>query len=393
MYNKKHIVITAVVTFFATALLFFASNMLPYNFLQDRSSFTNKAARVASLLDKYYIDADKLDTSKMEDSALAAYVYTGTDDYTMYMSGETYNEIKSTFEGDYLGVGVEVFVDPDDSLITVLSPLEGSPAQKAGILRGDKIIAVDSNPVNLENYDYAIEMMKGSHKTADPKTVDITVKRGDKTLDFTVKRAKIKTKSVSYEILDDIGYIRISTFDINTYADFKNALNFITKSGANGLVIDLRNNPGGILEIVCDITDLIIGEGTIVSVEGTVKMANKTYKSDKNELGIPLAVIVNDQSASGSEVLVGAVRDHKKGTVIGTKTFGKGLVQTVFNLDDDSAVKITTAKYYTPNGECINEKGIEPDINIEMDILNSYPYTNSVKDDAHLSTAIEILRN
>ena len=240
----------------------------------------------------------------------------------------------------------------------VISPIEGSPAEKSGIQAGDKIIKVDGKAVSAKNSDEAISMIKGKQGT----TVELTLNRDGKELNLKVKREEIVSKSIQSKILeDDIGYIQITSFNENTYKEFKSALDKIKEEGIKGLVLDVRDNGGGLLTICQEIADELIGEGTIVYTKDN-KGNTEYLKSDKDKLGLPIAILTNENSASASEILTGAIIDNKAGISVGTTTFGKGLVQSVRELKDGTGYKLTTAQYFTPSGAYINGKGIPPTI-------------------------------
>ena len=249
------------------------------------------------------------------------------DIYSQYYTKEEFELLKEQTSGSFVGIGVYISPTSDDDYITIISPIEGSP---------------------------------------EGTNVKLTLKRGSEELDVTVKREEIISKSVDSKVLEDnIGYIKITSFNENTYKEFKEALEKLKKDNIKGLALDLRNNPGGLLDVCSEITDELIGEGTIVYTKDN--KGDKEYlKSDKNKLGLPIAVLVNEGSASASEILTAAIVDNNEGIAVGTTTFGKGLVQSVRELKDGTGYKLTTAQYFTPNGDYINGKGIEPKI-IEED--------------------------
>lgn len=280
------------------------------------------------------------------------------DVYSQYYTKEEFETLKEQTSGSFVGIGVYISPTSDDDYITIIAPIEGSPAEKSGVKAGDKIMKVDGTNVSADDTDKAISMIKGKAGT----TVKLTIKRGDKEFNVDIKREEIVSKSVESKLLEDnLGYIKITSFNENTYNEFKEALKTLNKENIKGLVLDLRNNPGGLLNICSDIADELIGEGTIVYTKDN--KGDKEYlKSDKNKLGIPIVVLVNGGSASASEILTAAIVDNNEGIAIGTTTFGKGLVQSVRELKDGTGYKLTTAQYFTPNGDYINGKGIEPKI-------------------------------
>ena len=274
-----------------------------------------------------------------------------------------------------------------------MSEYQNSTAAKAGLETGDKILKVGEMTVSYDNFSEAIEKIRGE-KGSD---VVLTIKRGDNVFDITVTRDDVDVPTVGGTVLDNnIGYIKIEGFESVTYDQYKKVYDNLRKQNIKSLVIDLRNNPGGLLDIVSKIADDIIPEGVITYTED--KKGNKEYiKSAKGEIDIPVAVLVNENSASAAELLTAAIKDTGKGTVVGKNTYGKGVVQTTFPFKDGSAVKLTTSKYYTPKGVCIDGVGVAPDV--EVDNPTDYEYTTLSSDsvecdtinDLQLKKAIEIL--
>ena len=286
-------------------------------------------------------------------------LFSGLEDpYSQYYTKEEFDRLKEQTSGAFVGIGILISPTEDDDYLTVVSPLEGSPAEKSGIKAGDKIIKVNGKTVYAKNSDEVVGMIKGKKGTE----VELTLKRDGKEFDVKVKRDEIVSKTIDSKMLDDkVGYIKITSFSENTYKDFKKSLNNLKSEGMKGLIIDLRNNGGGLLTVCKDIADELIGEGTIVYTKDN-KGNTEYLKSDKRKLGLPIAILTNEGSASASEILTGAILDNEAGVSVGTTTFGKGLVQSVRELKDGTGYKLTTAQYFTPNGEYINGKGIKPTI-------------------------------
>lgn len=357
-----------------------------YNFLQN----FNKMEAIKGILDqKYvnYIDNKGINESKMIDPSIKGMVESLGDPYTVYMDKKEYDELKTTTEGSYAGIGI--YVGEQDNKILVIAPIEDSPAAKAGIKAGDVIMKVDGQSVTAKDMDKAVALMKGKINTK----VILTIQRANVgVMNIQVTRATIVLKTVKGEMLDNsIGYIRITTFDQNTANEFDSALKDLQGKGMKGLIIDLRDNPGGLLDVCAKIADRILGKGTIVY---TIDKQGKkeSLESDASKLNVPLAVLVNGNSASASEILSGAIRDFKAGTLVGTKTFGKGIVQEILPFNDGTALKVTTARYYTPSGECIQGKGITP--NVVIDLPESIKGTNFTRtQDVQLQKAIEVVKS
>lgn len=286
-------------------------------------------------------------------------MFSGLDDpYSQYYTKSEFERLKEQTSGAYVGIGVYISPTSEDNTITIIAPIDGSPSEKSGIKPGDKIMKVDGKAVSAKNSDEAIGMIKGKAGTQ----VELTIKRENKEFDVKVKREEIVSKSVESKVMDDkIGYIKITSFNETTYDEFKSALNELKEKGIDGLALDLRDNPGGLLDICKDIADELIGEGTIVYTKDN-KGNTEYLKSNKKKLDLPIALLINEGSASASEILTAAIVDNNEGVAVGTTTFGKGLVQSVRELKDGTGYKLTTAQYFTPNGDYINGKGIKPKI-------------------------------
>lgn len=316
----------------------------------------NKMIALEELVkDDFY---QKTSDEKLVDGAIKG-MFSGLDDkYSQYYTKAEFEKLKEQTSGSFVGIGVYISPTSDDDHITIIALIDGSPAEKSGIKAGDKILKVDGKVVSAQNSDEAITMIKGKKGTE----VELTIKRGEQILDVNVKRDEIVSKTVEGKVLDDnIGYIKITSFSEHTNKEFEKTLNTLKQSDIKGLVIDLRDNPGGLLNVCKDIADSLIGEGTIVYTKDN-KGNTEYLKSDKEKLGLPIAVLTNEGSASASEILTGAIIDNKAGISVGTTTFGKGLVQSVRELKDGTGYKLTTAQYFTPSGEYINGKGIKPTI-------------------------------
>ena len=338
---------------------------------------------------QFFKQYEKIDDSKMVEGAIKGMVNGLDDPYTVFMNKKEFDELKTSTQGSFTGVGI--YIGDKDGKIVVVAPIEDSPAEKAGIKSGDIITKVNDQEVSAKESDKAVAMMKGKAGTK----VKITIYRegvGEK--DIEVTREKIVFKTVKSEMLsDNIAYIRITTFDENTSKAFISALDDMKSKGMKGLILDLRDNPGGLLDECKVVADKLLGKGTIVYTLD--KDGNKeVLESDEDKINVPLVILTNGGTASASEIVSGAVRDHKAGTLIGTTTFGKGLVQTVIPLIDGTGIKVTTARYYTPSGECIQKKGIKPDIEIPLpENLKDKPISELNRaEDVQLKKAIEVIK-
>lgn len=362
MISKKRALIYSifivVVTIIGTSMfqITFGDKVIISKELYESYAKYNKLLGLEDLIKEDYYQ--EVSEDNLVDGALKG-LFEGLDDpYSQYYTVEEFKSLQEQTSGSFVGIGVYIGINPEDNNITIISPIEGSPAYDEGIRAGDVVLSVDGKPVDPNKLDEVTKKIKGKENTY----VKLKVKRGNKELDFKVKRQTIVTKSVASEIMDgDVGYLRITSFDENTYEEFKEHLAGLKEQGIKGLVIDLRDNPGGLLNICVDIADDLIGKGTIVYTKDN--SGNKEYyKSDKKELDLPMAVLINGGSASASEILTAALVDNNKAVAIGETSFGKGLVQSVKQLKDGTGYKLTTAQYYTPNGDYINKKGIIPKI-------------------------------
>lgn len=288
----------------------------------------------------------------------------GLDPHSSYLDPESFEEIQIGTEGHFGGLGIEVTME--NGLIKVVTPIDGTPAYRAGIQPGDIITRLDDTPVKGLNLDDAVKRMRGEPGS----TIDLTIIRegASKPLEVTLERAVIKIASVRSQLIDEhFAYVRVTQFQADTATTLRTSLrDMIGESGNDlrGIILDLRNNPGGILSGAIDVTDLFLEDGIIVSTRGRDVDDNAEYSASPNDIlkGAPIVVLVNSGSASASEIVAGALQDHHRAILMGSKTFGKGSVQTILPLENGAALKITTARYYTPSGRSIQARGIEPDI-------------------------------
>ena len=349
----------------------------------------SKLSYVENIIKEDYLR--DVDDDTLLNGQLKGLVQSLDDPYSQYLTVDEFQSLADQTSGVYGGVGI-IVTPGEDNYITVVSPIEDTPGERAGLRTGDKIIAVDGVEYTAENMDAAVKVMKGEPNT----NVVLTIMRRNndgsmETKDVQITREIIRLVTVKSSILDDkIGYIKITSFDGITYEDFKADLNELENRNVEGLIIDLRNNPGGLLNICAEIADELLGEGDIVYTE--TKDGEREYlKSDKDMIDIPLVVLVNGGSASASEILAGAIRDHSRGELIGTTTFGKGVVQKIRQFDDGSGIKLTISEYFTPNGTNIHGVGIEPDIVVELPDDMEGIGVDYIDDDTQLLRAMEVL--
>lgn len=327
------------------------------------------ARMLAEVLDRVEHDyVTPVDDHQLLQAAIRGMV-SSLDPYSAYLDGDEYDEIKISSSGQYSGVGIEVSME--DEQVVVVSPFEGSAAAAAGIKTGDVIASIDGVPVNTANLSDTIGRMRGKEGTS----VKIGILRQGSTapLEFTLKRARVELHSVKSELLEPgFGYLRIAEFSETTGEDTVRALREMRKHNGRplkGLVLDLRNNPGGVLEAAVAVADAFLDGGVIVSAKGRTPESNFAMDATPGDelSGAPIVVLVNGGSASAAEIVAGALKDHRRATLMGQTTFGKGSVQTVMPLSGDRAIKLTTSLYYTPSGISINHRGIAPDIELEKD--------------------------
>ena len=390
------IVILATAIVASTATSFVKDKILIYFPGRTLSqTFTNKLTVIDNVLKKNYLY--DIDDEKMTEQAIASYVEGLDEPYTHYYTKQEFSDYTSNLSDSYVGIGI-VIVKNDKNEIEVLSAFEDSPANKAGILPGDVITAVDGTAYSGDKMTDAVNHIKSGKRGTN---VTLTVMRDDdEPFDVSVERGDISSNSVKTEMLDNsIGYMRITAFNTdgdgvkqNTYTEFCDELAKLQESGMQKMIIDLRDNPGGALDVVCNIADVIVPKGTITYMEYK-DGRRETFSSDDKELNIPIVVLINENSASASEVLTGCLKDYKKATVVGKKSYGKGIVQTVYPFTDGSGMSVTVARYFSPNGVCIHGTGIEPDIEVDAPEKYKDYYSSAIPhdEDTQLQKAIEVL--
>ncbi len=354
------------------AILFISGSGLFWEISADTEE-TYKSLKIFSdvieILENDYVEP--VDTKELVQKAIQGMVH-GLDPHSTYLLPEDYELLQDDTKGEFSGIGI--VINMDKGLLTVVSPIEGTPAHQAGIKAGDIIFKVDGKPTNEMTISEAVKAIKGSIGTS----VKLTIVRKDtpKPIDFTVTRNVIPVESVrSIMLKPGYGYVRIYNFTEKTTVDLQDTLKRIETEDPKlkGLVIDLRDNPGGLLPEAIGVTDFFLEDGIILSIKGRLEQHNQVYKAQKNEIErkYPIIVLINGGSASAAEIVAGALQDHKRALVIGTTSFGKGSVQTVRSLRDGSGLKFTIARYYTPSGRSIQAKGIEPDIVLKYQTLKA----------------------
>lgn len=394
--------------------LFFTSNLISYNIGNSKSKgidstiiakkednektdkklddeyVLERINEVKSMIDKnYYKKADDYDVLM---GMLKGAVSSLNDPYSYYMTEDEYKKFNEETDGEFAGLGIYVSGSIDDNLITIVSPMKGTPADRAGLKTDDKIIKINGEDFTADKMDDAVKIMRGK----PGEKVKITILRRDKNgkaqfLDFDIVREIIKVQTVSSKFLkDNIGYISISGFDTPTYNDFNKQYKELKKQGMTKLILDLRNNPGGLLTTSTQVVNTFLDGGLIMYTLD--KQNNKeTINATKGADDIKIVVLVNKGSASASEIVASALKDRKRATIVGTQTFGKGIVQTVYNMPDGEGLKLTTSAYYTPSGVNIHGKGIAPDVKVELNEEVKTISIDNLDKDNQIQKAIEIL--
>lgn len=335
----------------------------------------------------YYEDVDTEDLKE----GLYAGLFENLDAYSQYYTAEEYQELyESSVSGTYCGIGATLQQDKQTKNVTVVYVYDDSPAEEAGLRAGDSILTADGYQAADMDLTEFVDHIRGDADTS----VHLEVYRASsgEDLQFDIKRREMVLPTVEDEMLRNrTGYIRVTEFTSATPEQFSKAIEELKSAGMEALIVDLRSNPGGMLEAVCDMVDEILPEGLIVYTEDRAGERQEFSSTDEKSLDLPLVVLVDEQSASASEIFAGAIQDRKAGTIVGTTTFGKGVVQTIRSLSDGSAVKLTTNRYFTPNGTCIQDIGIKPDVEIEFEFLGEDDEVYSYDKDNQIQKALEVL--
>jgi carboxyl-terminal processing protease len=405
MISKKSVVVICIILVLITALLtsYITLQVNEYIMISqgdiiqaeeytEMKDFYRKFNQIKAVILKEYLNEPEVET--LLEGAIKGMVNSLDDPYTYYLTAEEYQEFLIDVGGTYAGVGLSVSVI--DNAITVVTAFKGSPAAEAGIASGDKIIAVNGEDMDGTMLEEAVSIMRGEPDTK----VNVTILRKSEIKEITLTRAIIDIPDMEYRMLDDeVAYLWLYRFDQGSSANFVDALNDLHSQGMKGLVLDLRNNPGGLLNECVAIADMVLPEGLVLYSEDKNGKRDE-YRSNADKIGIPLAVLVNEYSASASEVLSGAIQDHKMGIIIGETTFGKGLVQTISGpFKEGDVIKLTSAQYFTPNGRDINNKGVEPDIRVaELEEAYEFVLENPNEEipmelDAPLTRGFEEVKN
>jgi carboxyl-terminal processing protease len=355
---------------------------------ESTKTILKKVNKLEGLIDQYYL-------KDVDQEALADGIYKGVmkslgDPYSTYYTAKEYSALMESSSGIYCGIGATVTQDVTTGIISVVKPFVEGPAYEAGLLPGDVIYKVNGEEVTGTDLSEAVSKIKGEEGTK----AQITIIRSGKAdpMEFSITRRIVEVPTIEYEMLDNkIGYISVSEFDEVTAEQYRKAIDDLESQGEKGLIVDIRNNPGGMLDTVVDMLDRMLPKDLIVYTEDKYGTREEKTSDGKEEFDKPVVVLINGNSASASEIFAGAMQDYKRGTIVGTTSFGKGIVQSIIPLNDGTAIKVTVSKYYTPNGKNIHGIGIKPDVEVQLDeALRTKPVIEK-KEDNQLKKAIEII--
>lgn len=386
--SKKKIILYIFLTAILSSILTIAGICFMLELNAGRAANLARLLSAMHFVEQNYIES--VDYTKMIDGAIGGMVHSLGDPHSVYLDQRLYNQVKTDTSGTFGGIGV--YMGFKNGGVQIISVMPDSPGEIAGLQAGDQILAVDGTPVTEILPDEVAIRIRGEAGTC----VDLLIGReGQEDETYTVKRDIINVKTVADKMIDDrIGYIRISSFSEKTGAEFKTALNDLESKSMQGFILDLRENPGGVITSCVEVAKEIVPKGPIVSViqrDGS----KEVYSSDLEQTKYPIVVLLDQNSASASELLAGALQDTKAATIVGTKSYGKGSVQTVMPMFHEDGLKLTIAKYYTPNERSIDGVGIEPDVEVKSDRLLPRLFTveTDINEDVQLAKGVEILND
>ncbi len=369
------IVVTALITYFVTVKVIFSS------FLSKSNSayMSAKMSLVKTKLEESYIY--DMPEDKMIEGAIKGYVNGLGDKYTQYLTEEDMKSLLESTSGSYVGIGVYMANNTTNNAVTIIGVIEGSAAESAGLQVGDIILKVNDTEYTGEQLDGVATAIKGEVGT----DVKLSIMRGTEVMDFNIIRSSIKIKSISSSMLDNnLAYIKISSFDDGTADEFKAGYNELVKNNPKGLIIDLRNNGGGLVTESIKVAETMVDKGKTILITADKKKKEKIDKSATDPIvNIPVVILINENTASASEILAGALKDNCNYKIVGSKSYGKGVIQNVYTFSDGTGIKITTEEYFSPNHNQINKVGITPDIEIDLEPewknISNVPYENDIQ--------------
>lgn len=400
MKNKKWYVVVIVVILLllvTNATTFIVANGISIA-LGDKIIVKTEDTATTEYIKKLLYLKDEIQTSyykdvkdqSLLDGAIKGMFEAVGDPYTAYYDADQFQAYMEQVQGSYVGIGVVVGLN-EDNKVTVVSAIDGSPGKKAGLLSGDLIVKVNGDDVTGLNLEQVVSKIKGDAGTS--VVLEIEREGSAKLIEKEITREEIVLNSVDSMLLEDnIGYITITQFETNTAKEFKEHLDKLQSANIKGLILDVRDNPGGMMDTVVQIVDQLIGESVIVYTEDKAGKKEIMSSEEKSKIDLPMVVLINEGSASASEIFAGALQDTGAATVVGATSFGKGIVQRMSEIGDGTGYKITVSEYFTPNGRNIHGKGIEPDVPVEMSQKARYEGDFDIKDDVQLNKAIEIMR-
>ncbi len=386
------VLLTAVITFIVTTSVIYNNigNSNTKYMLSNKTSLGNKFDYYKSFIEKHYIG--EIDDEKMLESAIKGYFEGLGDPYSEFITKEEMQEYMADATGKYVGIGIYITSSTEKNQLLILAPMKGSPAEEAGLKSGDVILKIDGKEYTGEELTEATNVLKAEEGTK----VKLEILRDEKTFEVEVERRTIKVSHIESSIKENnIGYMQISTFDEGCYKEFLENYNTLKESNIKGLIIDLRNNGGGIVDESIDIADMFTNKDDIllITIGKTGTKEDVTKAKQAKTINIPVVILVNENTASASEILTAAIKENNEDTVyiVGKNTYGKGIIQSIFTLNDGSGIKLTTNEYYTPKHNSIHKVGIKPDYEVDVP-EGENAYTMTEENDAQLKKALEILK-
>ena len=385
------VVLSVFITFMITSIslyTYFTKNPISISAKSNNKDISNKLDKYREIIDKYYLG--EVDESKLEEGAIKGYIEGLDDPYTEYISKEDMESYLDDTMGNFVGIGIYMIKNTKYDKIQVLSTIKGSPAEEAGIQSGDLIISVDGIEYKADDMTAVSNKIKGEEGTK----VTVELLRGSENVKYELTRSKVKVNQVEGKVIsDDIGYIKFTSFDETTAEDFKKQYQELAKKNIKSLIIDLRNNGGGIVDKALEIADYIADKDSVLLYE-VDKNNKETVRKAKTDpiINMPIIILTNENTASASEILAGALKDLGKAKTVGTTTYGKGVIQQILKLSDGSGIKITIEEYQTPNRNKINKVGIEPDEKVELPESVDNILNLKESEDTQLQKAIEMLK-